>query len=629
MKRKWEYKDLGKPSEDAQAPEDVEKVCEDWQRLERGERMSFTSEEINGLIDEAQQAAFEQPGEKLGWRSVVSQEDEEFNAESKEGSIAEDSHKEQDFEKTIEDGSKAQTRLGSQAFHKKLHFLVKERLSGAGAGFTVGELGAWVDGETGTITAKPAKVAGYIKLALEVLGRGQASQRELQVVGGGFVYVAMFRRPLLASLNQIWISIVEAPAKSPHARFWLRREVLAEIARFIGLCPLSFINIRSPFDEMVTASDASVDGGGICKSSGVTPYGHAAGLSTVRGDIPEEVEFTQVLSIGLFDGIGALRVALDVLKVPVAGHISVEKNDEARRVVEANFPDSQCIDDVESVDDAMVHNWALQFSQVGLVLLGSGPPCQGVSGLNSDRKGAMRDIRSKLFTHVPRVEALCRKHFPWAQVHSLTENVASMDKGDCQMMNAEFDSQPWFIDANGISLAHRPRLYWISWEVQEGPGVEIYWGSDGQLPICGEIRLYAEVEEKSFLEPGWKRQGEKALPTFTTSRPSPVPLRRPAGLKDCNDEELSRWRAHDHRFPPYQYKACNCLVDAKGSLRTPNSKEREAEGLVIPHKKDDMDSLVSDYLEYMWAQGLERFQESQVGERNDRDRDPRCRGRHV
>ena len=52
--------------------------------------------------------------------------------------------------------------------------------------------GAWVDGVRGTRCAKPAKVAKYIALALELLGRGKAPQRELQVVGGGLVYIAMF-----------------------------------------------------------------------------------------------------------------------------------------------------------------------------------------------------------------------------------------------------------------------------------------------------------------------------------------------------------------------------------------------------------------------------------------------------
>lgn len=435
--------------------------------------------------------------------------------------------------------------------------------------------GAWLDGEEGTLSAKPAKIAKYIKLALEILERGFASQRELQVVGGGLVYVAMFKRPLLSSLNQIWRMIVEADDVSPFKRMKVRREVMVELVRFIGLCPLGKMNFRPPFDHMVTASDASLKGGGVCMSKGLTPYGHAASLCTVRGDIPEEHEFTQVLAIGLFDGIGALRVALDLLNAPVAGYVAAEKNPEARRVLEANFPDSLHIEDVELVTEEVVKGWAMKFSTVGLVLVGSGPPCQGVSGLNSDRKGALRDQRSCLFRHVPRILDLCRQQFPWAQVHSITENVASMDAKDCQTMSAEFDLKPWFIDAHEISLCHRPRLYWLSWELREHEGVEIYLGSNGKLPLLGQVRLFGKTEETAFLEKGWTKVASKALPTFTTSRPSPHPLRRPAGLRECDEATVERWRQDRHRFPPYQYLPYHCLTDNKGSLRTPTVRERE------------------------------------------------------
>ena len=106
------------------------------------------------------------------------------------------------------------------------------------------------------------------------------------------------------------------------------------------------------------------------------------------------------------------------------------------------------------------------------------------------------------------------------------------------------------------SLAHRPRLYWVSWELQESEGVEIYFGSDGRLPIIGQVVLKAQVDEAAFPEAGWKKKGDKPLPTFHNletpdiSRPSPVPSRRPAGLKDCNEEEVSRWKADQHRYPP-------------------------------------------------------------------------------
>ena len=240
----------------------------------------------------------------------------------------------------------------------------------------------------------------------------------------------------------------------------------------------------------------------------------------------------QVLSVGLFDGISGLRVACDCLGLPMAGHVSVETSDEARRVVESYFPDTLFVPDVELVTDEMVLEWSLRFSSVGVVLIGAGPPCQGVSGLNADRRGALRDHRSSLFSHVPRVEQLCRKHFKWAQVHKLVENVASMDFKDCELMNEAYEEEPWYIDTAGISLARRPRLYWVSWELEADEGAEVLWGTSGKLPLKGEVKLSAKFDAPKFLEPGW-RPPEQALPTFTTSRPSTQPHRKPAGLSTC------------------------------------------------------------------------------------------------
>ena len=333
------------------------------------------------------------------------------------------------------------------------------------------------------MSAKPSKISRYVKLALELVGRGVASQKELQVVGGGMVYIAMFKRPLLGALNHLWRAIVALEGLPRDRQYPLPREAMVELVRFVGLVPLAFRSFRSDFDDMVTASDASSSGGGFCASRGLTPYGAAAASSYVRGDLPECDDTCQVLSIGLFDGIAALRVALDVLQAPVAGHVSVECNGAAQRVVEANFPGSLLVEGVEQVDEAMVTEWSLRFGMVGLVLVGAGPPCQGVSRLNADRRGALRDARSSLFCHVSRIVTLCKRKFPWAQVRAFVENVASMDRVDCEVMNESYDMCPWYVDSAGISLCHRPRLYWFDWEVQEGVGVELWHGSDGRLPI--------------------------------------------------------------------------------------------------------------------------------------------------
>ena len=326
----------------------------------------------------------------------------------------------------------------------------------------------------------------------------------------------------------------------------------------------------------MTASDASSSGGGICVTTGLTDYGAAATNATVRGDVPEAHDLIQVLSVGLFDGVGCLRMACDVLGLPMAGHISVEKEPEGRRVVEAAFAGSIFVEDVSLIDEEMVLAWACQFSQVGLILLGAGPPCQGVSGLNADKRGALKDHRSCLFQHVPRIKTLLCRAFPWAQVRCLMESVASMDESDRAVMSEAVGEVPFRIDAAGISLAHRPRLYWCDWELREMEGVAIHLSSSPDWGDYHSVSLDARLEAHSYLEPGWHLQHpEQRLPTFTTSRPSVTPGRRPAGLAGCSPWELERWKDDSHRFPPYQYKDSNCLQHRNGSLRIASLLERE------------------------------------------------------
>ena len=67
----------------------------------------------------------------------------------------------------------------------------------------------------------------------------------------------------------------------------------------------------------------------------------------------------------------------------------------------------------------------------------------------------------------------------------------------------------------------------------------------------------------------------RTLPTFTTSRPSIAPGRKPAGLRTLQPHEVARWKADKHRYPPYQYRDDNTLGSRSGERRPPNVRERE------------------------------------------------------
>lgn len=169
--------------------------------------------------------------------------------------------------------------------------------------------------------------------------QGSADQKQIQVICGGFVYCCMFRRALLGTLNSVWQFITSFNGDPPMVRRVLPDTVKLELLRFIFAVPLVQMHLRTPMRGDVTCSDASDYGGGFCTSKGLTPMGAHAASWSMRGELPEIEDHVQVLTVGLFDGIGALRVAADTLKLPMSGHVSSEVCKEGSRELESQFPD--------------------------------------------------------------------------------------------------------------------------------------------------------------------------------------------------------------------------------------------------------------------------------------------------
>lgn len=432
--------------------------------------------------------------------------------------------------------------------------------------------GATVDGELGVAYPRESKLAKYFGLALLLAGQERSTQKHWQVVCGGLVYFAMFRRPLLGGLNQVWRHIEDLESSGS---WWAptSQDCILEVLRFLGCLPLARMDFRADIHPLVTCSDASTHGGGVCVSTGTTPFGSMVAEGCLRGELPESRTGDLVLSVGLFDGIGALRVALDALGVQVIGHIAVEKEAAARRVVEAHYPGTVSLSAVEEINKEVVQGWATRFSQCALVLLGAGPPCQGVSGLNCDRQGALKDARSSLFWHVPRVRELLRRYFPWCPVYTIMESVASMDTQDRRVMSEGIGHGPFLCNAGDFTWCNRPRLYWIDWEIDS----KVQKPGDGEGAWAPRVvTLEGHQDISQVLRSGWiKVDPDHAFPTFTTSRPRAKPGRKPAGIQGCSEMELERWTRDLHRFPPYQYKEAHCVVNRGNLLRIPDVAERE------------------------------------------------------
>lgn len=213
--------------------------------------------------------------------------------------------------------------------------------------------GAEVDGLRGSAAPKGDTLTKYLHLCQLLMESGRCTQRQMQMIAGGFVYISTFRRPLLGALNAVW-QFVQGFEQGPWCQV-IPPVVRTELARFCLLSPLSQMDFRLRLSGVVTASDASSTGGGVTVSQGLSQIGTIAANQAVRGDVVDVQEVPAVLTVRLFDGIGGLRVAADAVGMSVIGHVSVECHGPARRVVESRFPGTLFVENVQEVNDEMVH----------------------------------------------------------------------------------------------------------------------------------------------------------------------------------------------------------------------------------------------------------------------------------
>ena len=184
------------------------------------------------------------------------------------------------------------------------------------------------------LSPKADKVGKYLTALTHVLGTRKVTQNQMQMLAGGLIF--SFRRPLMSKLNDIWGFISSFSNDRQHKL--LPKTVAQELWASFFLSCFSYMNFRLPTDPVVTASDASEAGGGLVASVGLTEWRSEVATGAIRGDEVETFESHGLLVMSAFDGIGSLRVALAALRVPLAGHVSIEKNKAAQRVITSHFP---------------------------------------------------------------------------------------------------------------------------------------------------------------------------------------------------------------------------------------------------------------------------------------------------
>jgi len=439
-------------------------------------------------------------------------------------------------------------------------------------------MGALVDGGWGRVGVCPRKILLLIHFGLFIVAADVCNCKALAIFCGRTVRCFEFRRPLMSTLNDIW--------KYMNWRGYTRltNNVLIEILICISLLPMAFTDMRVQIDDRLTCSDASMSGGGMCVTTGLTPHAYTAlrAANSLTGYSPLNFAFApettlakkpvRVLCVGLFDGMGALRVALSRLEptVLVVAYVSSEILGPAKRVVRKRWPGVIEWGSVLNISTEMVDK-LMQFllTRIDVVIIGGGSPCQDLSSLNAHRVGLSGE-QSRLFYQIPRIIEAFRK-FSSVPVHFLVENVASMKESEIPKFSKALGVSPYLLDARDFSHAIRRRLYWCSWPVLASVGCTI-----AVLPLYSRVKVECKVPcAESWLDADCRFDG-KYIPTLTRALPSASPGTAPAGLNKASEKAKERWRADDHCFQVYNYEDHVMVHDSSlGALRVPSAEEAE------------------------------------------------------
>tara|TARA_R110002050_G_scaffold37313_2_gene92661 strand:- start:8637 stop:9713 length:1077 start_codon:yes stop_codon:yes gene_type:complete len=157
--------------------------------------------------------------------------------------------------------------------------------------------------------------------------------------------------------------------------------------------------------------------------------------------------------LSLFDGSSCGQVALERSGIKVNRYFASEVDPWAEKITLKNYPDTECVGDVNFVS-------GIQLPNIDLILAGS--PCQGFSF--AGKQLAFDDPRSALFFEFLRVLDECRRYNP--NVKFLLENVR-MKQEYQDIISKYLGVEPVAINSSLVSAQNRYRLYWANWDITQ------------------------------------------------------------------------------------------------------------------------------------------------------------------
>ena len=453
-------------------------------------------------------------------------------------------------------------------------------------------LGFKRDGLAGIQMGTDKATSSLIGLTTHVMKQREVTLKTLQVVGGRWCRHVQLRRELGCCLDGLWRVIGQYVRKlSQHrGRKWIEKIPVTVAMRedlFMLICalPLMIMDLRLRTDPVVTASDASEEGCGVCRSVYLQPVGIKALRSLKEHEAPLN---GNIGLVEIFAGISGARQALCLAGINPGVHVLIDTNHGSVRASKMAWPRAISWSDARSVTLEMVRSLLQVALHVDLWIVTGAFPCLEYTALKAERGGHAKDF---LVQEVARIALLFIQVFPKARVKRMYENVTSMSDDECKWITESITDPSLGLDPlilfrlNGSDFTphSRDRLFWLDLdpsflaqfdcEVEES---DFNYGNTMQSHMYQVTVECAHPPSSSWLNAGSRLMNENViLPTFVKSMKRRKPPVKPAGIEQCDDDAIARWKADEYRYPPYQYLEKYLVLNRDGKLVTVDSDERE------------------------------------------------------
>lgn len=329
----------------------------------------------------------------------------------------------------------------------------------------VERMGAMIDGVEGWLSVSNQKKLECGYFVFWAMRRKLVTQKVVMMILGRLARCFEFRRPLMSLLNHSWPRLPRRVARPLGLKCWL------ELIHSICILPMAATNLFTPVSGLVTCSDASEYGGGLCATAGLSDFGESTLLKMDRqGHDRETVQFQpsgscqisskargpRILVVSLFDGVGAVMAALVRLPCQVVAYAACEIDRACKRLVRTRWPGVIELGDICKVTElTILHLKEAVGYKIDLVLVSAGSPCQDLSQLNAGRKG-LAGMKARLFFEVPRVIKMLKDTFD-VPVESFVENVYSISSDSRTSFSDVLETEPVMVDAKYFTACRRPR----------------------------------------------------------------------------------------------------------------------------------------------------------------------------